>query len=124
MAAASVTSMEFLLGVMRSDVADPKMRLEAAKAAAGFIYPRPKEGALGDSARLLEGRISHDWSEADAVRLKTLRSQCWAALSPQEQAERKDLDERQFLVHEQRRKATMTAEEMEAEEELRRELGL
>src|SRR5262245_4106076 len=116
MAAASVTPMEFLLGVMRSDVADPKMRLEAAKAAAGVIYPRPKEGAPGDNARLLEGSISHDWSEADAVRLKTLRSQCWAALSPQEQAECRDLDARRFQVEQQRRYATMTAAEIEAEE--------
>jgi hypothetical protein len=46
--------MSFFLGVMRSDVADPKLRPEAGKAAATYLYKKPTESAPGEAARLIE----------------------------------------------------------------------
>jgi hypothetical protein len=42
--------LEFLLGVMRSPFAEPRLRLEAAKAAAPYCHPRMFKGKPGDDA--------------------------------------------------------------------------
>lgn len=39
-AAAGVSPLEFMLGLMRDDTADAHARLDAAKAAAPYIHPR------------------------------------------------------------------------------------
>jgi hypothetical protein len=53
--AAAQSPLNFMLNVMASPLADPKMRLDAAKAAAAYIHAKPKEVAPGDDARIVDG---------------------------------------------------------------------
>jgi hypothetical protein len=52
-AAAAASPLEFLLAVMRSPLAEPRLRLDAAKAALPFLHAKPKEETPED-ATLIE----------------------------------------------------------------------
>src|SRR5260221_2445347 len=67
------TPLNFLLGVMASPLADPKMRIDAAKAAATYCHAKPGADAKqGDGARLIEGTVTPAWTESDEQRPKEL----------------------------------------------------
>jgi hypothetical protein len=101
------------------------MRITAATVAASYIHSKPGAGKPGDEARLIiEGTAAPEWTAADTERLNKLGTQCWEALSPTEQDECRGLNERKLAVEIQRHRASMTPEEIEAEENERRALGL
>jgi hypothetical protein len=124
LAASTIDPMSFFLGVMRSNEVDQKLRLEAGKAAATYLYKKPTESAPGETARLIEGVAAPEWTAADTERLNKLGTQCWATLSPQEQSECRGLNERKLAVEIQKHRASMSPQDIEAEENERRLLGL
>jgi hypothetical protein len=67
--APNITARDFLTAVMQTATADPRYRLDAAKA----LFSEEKKTKPGDEARLIEVRSA--WSALDEARLQELREQ-------------------------------------------------
>ena len=110
-AAASINPMEFFLGVMRSDVVDPKLRLEAGKAAATYLYKKPTENAPGDAARLIDGATVPVWTQAEEERRRYLGGRSYApGLADDERKEYDALEKRKYEIEELQRLAQLTTQ--------------
>jgi hypothetical protein len=53
LASTEIGPIEFMLGVMRANEADPRLRLDAAKGAAQFLHPKPSTSKPGIDAKLI-----------------------------------------------------------------------
>jgi hypothetical protein len=68
LAATEIGPIEFMLGVMRASEADPRLRLDAAKGAAQFLFAKPGTPNHGADAKL----ISAAATTSDAVPLTNI----------------------------------------------------
>jgi hypothetical protein len=73
LAAAPLDPLTFLQAVMREPTADPRLRVDCAKAAAHFVHSKPGAAKPEDRARIIEGRSA--WSQAEEAQLQDLRAQ-------------------------------------------------
>jgi hypothetical protein len=113
--------MSFFLGVMRSDVAEPRLRLEAGKAAATYLYKKPSENAPGDAAKLIEAAPVADggWTEAHAQRKADLRQ--WLDGAQRSDPQYREREVEWWELHRRWRAETV---EGQAEDAERKALGL